>query len=268
MAAARNADAVVFVMGERWDLSGEAASRSNIDVPGVQTDLLAQLAALPVPVTVVLMNGRPLTLERESQLANAILDVWYPGTEGGPAVAEVLFGDYNHSGKLTMTFPRNVGQVPIYYNMKNTGRPIQGDEKYTSRYLDVPNTPLYPFGFGLSYTTFQYSQPIVSSTTLTDSAPITVSVTVTNTGDYDGEEVVQLYVQDLVGSVTRPVKELKGFRKLMIKKGESADVKFALTAEDLAFTRKNNTWGTEAGDYKVYVGTNSEDVQEAIFTLQ
>lgn len=268
VAAARNADAVVFVMGERWDLTGEAASRSNIDVPGVQPDLLAQLAALPVPVTVVLMNGRPLTLERENQLADAILDVWYPGTEGGQAVAEVLFGDYNPSGKLTMTFPRNVGQVPIYYNMKNTGRPIHGDEKYTSRYLDVPNTPLYPFGFGLSYTTFQYSQPIVSSTTLTDSAPITVSVTVTNTGAYDGEEVVQLYVQDLIGSVTRPVKELKGFRKLMIKKGESADVKFTLTAEDLAFTRKNNTWGTEAGDYKVYVGTNSADVQEAIFTLQ
>lgn len=268
VAAARNADAVVFVMGERWDLSGEAASRSNLDVPGVQTDLLEQLAALPVPVTVVLMNGRPLTLERENQLANAILEVWYPGSMGGEAVADVLFGDYNPSGKLTMTFPRNVGQVPIYYNMKNTGRPIKGDEKYTSRYLDVPNTPLYPFGFGLSYTTFQYSKPIVSSTTLTDSAPLIVRVTVTNTGNYDGEEVVQLYVQDLVGSVTRPVKELKGFRKLMIKKGESVEVKFTLTAQDLAFVRKNNTWGTEAGSYKVYVGPNSADVQEAIFALE
>lgn len=268
VAAARNADAVVFVMGERWDLTGEAASRSNLDVPGVQTDLLEQLAALPVPVTVVLMNGRPLTLERENALADAILDVWYPGTEGGPAVADALFGDYNPSGKLTMTFPRNVGQIPIYYNSKSTGRPIQGNEKYTSRYLDTPNTPLYPFGFGLSYTTFQYSKPIVSATTLTDSAPITVSVTVTNTGNYDGEEVVQLYVQDLIGSVTRPVKELKGFRKLMIKKGESVDVKFTLTWADLAFTRKNGTWGTEAGNYKVYVGGNSADVQEGIFALQ
>lgn len=268
VAAARNADAIVFVMGERWDLTGEAASRSDLNVPGVQTDLLEQLAALPVPVTVVLMNGRPLTLERENALADAILDVWYPGTEGGPAVADVLFGDYNPSGKLTMTFPRNVGQVPIYYNSKSTGRPIQGDEKYTSRYLDVPNTPLYPFGFGLSYTTFQYSKPIVDATTLTDSAPVTVTVTVTNTGNYDGEEVVQLYVQDLVGSVTRPVKELKGFRKLMIKKGESVDVKFTLTWSDLAFTRKDGTWGTEAGNYKIYVGGNSADVQEGIFALQ
>lgn len=268
VALARSADAVVYVMGERWDLSGEAASRSNLDVPGVQTELLEQLVALPVPVTVVLMNGRPLTLERENKLANAILDVWYPGTMGGEAVADVLFGKYNPSGKLTMTFPRNVGQVPIYYNMKNTGRPIQGDEKYTSRYLDVPNTPLYPFGFGLSYTTFSYSAPIVSASTLTDSAPLTVSVTVTNTGNYDGEEVVQLYVQDLVGSVTRPVKELKGFRKIFLKAGESKDVKFTLTSADLAFTRRNNTWGTEAGNYKVYVGTNSADVQEGIFSLQ
>lgn len=268
VAAARNADAIVYVMGERWDMTGEAASRSNIDIPGVQTDLLAQLAALPVPVTVVLMNGRPLVLSRENELANAILECWYPGTEGGKAVADVLFGDYNPSGKLTMTFPRNLGQVPIYYNMKNTGRPIQGDEKYTSRYLDVANTPLFPFGFGLSYTTFQYSKPVVSAATLTDSAPLTVSVTVTNTGDYDGEEVVQLYVQDLVGSVTRPVKELKGFRKLLIKKGDQVDLQFTLSAADLAFTRKDGSWGTEAGNYKIYVGTNSEDVQEAIFALQ
>lgn len=268
MNIARQADAIVYVMGERWDQTGEAASRSNIDVPGVQTELLQQLAALPVPVTVVLMNGRPLTLTRENEAANAILECWYPGTEGGKAVADVLFGDYNPSGKLTMTFPRNVGQIPIYYNMKNTGRPIQGDEKYTSRYLDVPNSPLFPFGFGLSYTNFQYSQPIVSATMMTDSAPLIVSVTVSNTGGYDGAEVVQLYVQDLVGSVTRPVKELKGFRKIFLKKGESKEVKFTLTRDDLAFTRKDNTWGTEAGNYKVFVGTNSEDVQEALFALQ
>lgn len=268
LAMARNSDAIVYVMGERWDQSGEAASRSNIDVPGVQTELLQQLAALPVPVTVVLMNGRPLTLTRENEAANAILECWYPGTEGGKAVADVLFGDYNPSGKLTMTFPRNVGQIPIYYNMKNTGRPIADEEKYTSRYLDVPNTPLYPFGFGLSYTSFQYSKPLVSATLLTDSAPLTVTVTVTNTGNYDGAEVVQLYVQDLVGSVTRPVKELKGFRKIMLKKGESKEVKFTLSREDLAFTRKDNTWGTEAGNYKVFVGTDSEDVQEATFALQ
>lgn len=268
LALARMSDEVVYVMGERWDQSGEAASRSNIDVPGVQTELLRQLSVLPIPVTVVLMNGRPLTLVRENEAANAILECWYPGTEGGKAIADVLFGDYNPSGKLTMTFPRNVGQIPIHYNMKNTGRPIKEDEKYTSRYLDVANTPLYPFGFGLSYTTFQYSQPLVSATMLTDSAPLTVSVTVTNTGDYDGAEVVQLYVQDLIGSVTRPVKELKGFRKIMLRKGESQEVKFTLTAQDLAFTRKDNTWGTEAGNYKVFVGTNSEDVQEALFALQ
>ncbi|MEG1545754.1 MAG: beta-glucosidase BglX [Bacteroides sp.] len=267
IASARGADAIVFVMGERWDMSGEAASRSNIDLPGVQSELLAQLSALPVPLTVVLMNGRPLTLSRELPLANAMIECWYPGTEGGNAIADVLFGHYNPSGKLTMTFPRNVGQIPIYYNMKPTGRPIDGEQKYTSRYLDVPNTPLFPFGFGLSYTTFSYSQPIVNSTTLTNSSPLTVSVTVTNTGAMDGEEVVQLYVQDLVGSVTRPVRELKGFRKVMIKAGESKEVKFTLTAADLAFTRGDNTWGTEVGNYKLYVGTNSEDTQTALFAL-
>lgn len=269
IAAARRADKIVMVIGEDWDWSGEAASRTNINVPGVQTELLAQLKMLNKPVVVVLMNGRPLDLSRENELADAILETWYPGTMGGKAITHVLFGEYNPSGKLPMTFPANLGQVPIYYYAKNTGRPIYlPNPKYKSRYIDSPNDPLFPFGFGLSYTTFAYSDIQLSATELADKGELKVMVQVTNTGVLDGEEVVQCYVRDLVGSVTRPVKELKGFEKVALKAGESKTVTFTITPDMLAFHRQDMTYGTEPGDYKLYVGGNSRDVKETGFRLK
>ena len=266
IATARRADKIIFFMGEDWDWSGEAASRTDISVPGVQTELLAELEKIGKPIVVVLMNGRPLVLERENQLADAILEAWYPGTMGGKAITQVLFGDYNPSGKLTMTFPLNLGQVPIYYNAKNTGRPIYLENpKYKSRYIDSPNDPLFPFGYGLSYTTFEYSDITLSSNELLKNGEITAKVTVKNTGKFDGEEVVQCYVRDLVGSVTRPVKELKGFEKVMIKTGESKEIIFKITPDMLAFQRLDMTYGTEPGDYKLFIGGNSRDVKEVGF---
>jgi len=268
IAAAKNADVVVFVMGEKGNMSGEATSRSNINIPGVQTELLAELKKTGKPVVVLLANGRPLTIEKEVELADAMLEIWYPGTQAGLAVTDVLAGDYNPSGKLPVTFPRNVGQIPIFYNVKNTGRPFKEDDKYTTKYLDVSNDPLFVFGYGLSYTTFIYSDCNLSSNEMTADGSIKVSVTVTNTGNYDGSEIVQLYVRDLVGSVTRPVKELKGFQKIFIPKGDSQKVTFTLKPEDLAFTRADNTWGTESGEFEVFVGSNSRDVQSARFNLR
>ncbi len=269
IAAARRANKVVFFMGEDWDMSGEAASRTDISIPGVQTELLAELKKLGKPIVVVLMNGRPLVLERENQLADAILEAWFPGTMGGKAITQVLFGEYNPSGKLTMTFPLNLGQVPIYYNSKNTGRPIYLENpKYKSRYIDSPNDPLFPFGYGLSYTTFEYSDIILSTKELLQNGEITAKITVKNTGKFDGEEVVQCYVRDLVGSVTRPVKELKGFEKIMIKAGESKEITFKITPDMLAFHRLDMTYGTEPGDYKLYIGGNSRDMKEIGFKLK
>ncbi len=269
IAATRRADKVIFFMGEDWEWSGEAASRTDISVPGVQTELLAELKKNGKPIIVVLMNGRPLVLERENQLADAILEAWYPGTMGGKAITQVLFGDYNPSGKLTMTFPLSLGQVPVYYNAKNTGRPIYLENpKYKSRYIDSPNDPLFPFGYGLSYTTFEYSDITLSSNELLQNGEITVKVTVKNTGKFDGEEVVQCYVRDLVGSVTRPVKELKGFEKVMIKAGESKEITFKITPDMLAFHRLDMTYGTEPGDYKLFIGGNSRDVKEIGFKLK
>lgn len=267
---AAQADLVIAAMGEKWDMSGEAASRTSLGLPGSQLALLKALKKLGKPIILALMSGRPMALEWESQNLPAILNAWYPGTMAGHAVADVLFGDYNPSGKLPMTFPRNVGQVPIHYNMKNTGRPYDpaGEEqKYRSRYLATPNPPLYPFGFGLSYTEFRYSGMALSSSQLSADGALTVSVQLQNTGAYDGEEVVQLYVQDLVGSVTRPVKELKGFRKLLLRQGETATVAFELTAADLAFHKRDLQFGAEAGAFKVFVGGSSADVLEASFTL-
>ena len=268
IAAARRADKIVLVIGESWDWSGEAASRSNIDVPGVQTELLEKLKALKKPIVVVLMNGRPLTLTKENELADAMLEAWFPGTMGGKAVTNVLFGQYNPSGKLTMTFPRNVGQIPIFYYEKNTGRPIYlKDPKYKSRYIDCPNDPLFPFGYGLSYTTFAYSDISLSTTDLTEKGELKASVNVTNTGNAAGEEVVQCYVRDLVGSITRPVKELKGFEKIALKVGESKVVTFTITPDMLAFHRLDMTYGTEPGDYKLFIGGNSRDLKETKFKL-
>jgi len=269
MAAARGASKIVMVIGENWEWSGEAASRTNINIPGVQTELLEKLKALNKPIVVVLMNGRPLVLEKENQLANAILEAWYPGTMGGKAITQVLFGDYNPSGKLTMTFPLNLGQVPIYYYAKNTGRPLYLENpKYKSRYIDSPNEPLFPFGYGLSYTKFEYSDINLSSKELTEKGELKATVTVKNIGNVDGEEVVQCYVRDLVGSVTRPLKELKGFEKIMLKAGESKTVTFTITPQQLAFHRIDMSYGTEPGDFKLFIGSNSRDVKEMAFKLK
>ncbi|MDD2963648.1 MAG: glycoside hydrolase family 3 N-terminal domain-containing protein [Bacteroidales bacterium] len=266
VAAAAKADVVVAVMGEAAWMSGEAACRSQLDLPGVQQELLQQLKATGKPLVVVLMNGRPLTIPWLDQNADALVEAWFPGTQGGLGIADVLFGDYNPSGKLPVTFPRNVGQIPIHYNMKNTGRPMDPNNKYTSKYLDVPNTPLYPFGFGLSYTSFTLSEPRLSDTVLLPAKELKVTATVANTGNYDGEETVQLYVRDLVGSVTRPVKELKGFQKVFLKKGEQAEVTFTLTDADLSFYRSDMTFGAEPGQFVVYVGNSSDNVKSATFT--
>ena len=267
---ARNSDIVVMVLGEAWNMTGEAACRTDIDIPGLQTELLEEIKKTGKPIVIILMNGRPLTLEKESLLADSILEVWLPGLEGGKAAADTIFGKYNPSGKLPVTFPRNVGQIPLHYNMKNTGRPAdpaKPDFKYASRYIDSPNDPLYPFGFGLSYTKFTYSELKLNSRTLKPGGKITVTTTVKNTGDHDGEEVVQLYIRDLVASVTRPVKELKGFQKIKLKKGESRRIVFAIGHEQLQFLRRDMTWGTEAGQFEVFVGTNSRDVRSAKFDL-
>lgn len=259
--AAMKSDAVVVAVGEKALMSGEAASRSQLGLPGVQLDLVKALVATGKPVAVVLMNGRPLCIHWLDAHAPAILETWFLGTQAGHAIADVLFGDYNPSGKLPATFPRNEGQIPIFYSMKNTGRPFDANNKYTSKYLDVPNTPLYPFGYGLSYTTFQYSDMKVSREEFNFKDKLTVSVEVKNAGDMDGEEVVQLYVRDLVGSVTRPVKELKGFQKIFLRKGESKTVRFEITAEDLKFYNDKLEYVAEPGAFDIFVGTNSRDAQ-------
>jgi beta-glucosidase len=266
---ASKADKIVLVIGESCDWCGEASSRSNILVPGVQTDLLAELHKLGKPVVVVLMNGRPLDLSREEGLADAMLETWFAGSMGGEAITQVLYGDYNPSGKLTMTFPRNLGQVPLYYYAKNTGRPIYlPNDKYKSKYIDVPNDPLFPFGFGLSYTRFEYANLQLSDTVLQDKGCIQVTVEVKNTGKIKGEEVVQLYIRDLVGSVTRPVKELKGFQKLELNPDETKTVTFTLTPEMLAFHRLDMSFGTEPGEFLVFAGGNSRDVLQKSFQLK
>jgi beta-glucosidase len=267
---AKQADAVVLVVGEAAWMSGEASSRSEIGLPGVQQELANEIFKTGKPVIIVLMNGRPLAIPELDAKADAILEAWFLGTQAGNAIADVLFGDYNPSGKLPVTFPRSVGQIPIFYNMKNTGRPMESDpnNKYTSKYLDVSNYPLYPFGYGLSYTTFVYGDVTLNKNNLSTNDSITVRCTVTNTGSKAGEEVVQLYVHDMVASVTRPVKELKGFEKIMIRPGESIEVKFVLKDTDLAFYRKNMTFGTEPGMFEVFVGENSRDLKSAKFELK
>ncbi len=264
---AKKSDVIILCVGESRDMSGEACSRSSLDLPGVQEDLAKELLKTGKPIIVVLMNGRPMSINWLNDNANAILETWFAGTMTGDAIAKVLFGDYNPSGKLPVTFPRTVGQVPIYYNHKNTGRPGDLKNHYTSKYLDLPLTPLYPFGFGLSYTTFEYNDFKLSTNKITNEDSIIVSVKVKNTGNYDGEEVVQLYVQDLVGSVTRPVKELKGFEKIMLKRGEEKTVDFTIHEKDLRFTAADMKFKSEPGLFKVFVGTNSVDLKESQFEL-
>ena len=255
---------VVLVIGEPCSWSGEAASRSDIRVPEEQRELLKQLKKQGKQVAVVLMNGRPLDLSEESELADAILEAWYPGTMGGYAVADVLFGDFNPCGKLSVTFPRNLGQVPIYHYAKNTGRPyVHPEAKYESRYLDVPNEPLYAFGHGLSYTTFEYSGIVLSADKFSGDGSLTAKVTVTNTGDREGTEVVQMYIRDLVGSVTRPVRQLKGFERITLQPGESREVEFTIGKETISFYRQDMTWGPEAGEFNIFIGGASNCTESA-----
>lgn len=256
--AANAADIVVLAIGEGADMSGEAASRSDIGLPGVQLELAKEMIKTGQPVIVILMNGRPMAIPWLADNVDAILETWFLGSQAGNAIADVLFGEYNPSGKLPVTFPRNVGQVPIYYYMKNTGRPMDPNDKYTSKYLDVDNSPLYSFGFGLSYTTFNYTDLKVNKPVFKVSDEITVSVKVANTGDYDGEEVVQLYIRDLVGSVTRPLRELKAFEKVFIEKGKSKTVSFVLGEQDFKFFDINMEYTSEPGDFEIFVGTNSD----------
>ncbi|SMB98307.1 glycoside hydrolase family 3 domain protein [Hymenobacter roseosalivarius DSM 11622] len=269
--AAQNADVIVAAVGESQGMTGEAASRADITLPGQQLELLKALKKTGKPLVLVLMNGRPMALSWENQNADAILETWFSGTQGGNAIADVLFGDYNPSGKITATFPQVVGQVPLYYNHKSTGRPFNGTDKldkYKSRYLDVSNEPLYPFGYGLSYTTFSYGKPELSKTTIKQNESLEVRVTVRNTGNVDGEETAQLYIRDMVGSISRPVKELKGFQKVALKKGESKTLTFRLTPDDLKFYNNELRFVSEPGDFQVFVGTNSRDVHEAAFKME
>jgi beta-glucosidase len=270
LALANQSDVIIAVVGESREMSGEAAVRADLGLPGVQEDLVKELVATGKPVVVVLMNGRPLIIPWIAEHAKAVVEAWYTGTQGGPAIADILFGDYNPSAKLTMTFPRSMGQVPLFYNEKNTGRPYDPATKYNTRYLDVPNTPQYPFGFGLSYTTFTYDSlkvttprpPSKGEEVFTVKDTIQASIKITNSGNRSGEEIVQLYVRDLVGSVTRPVKELKGFKKIKLEAGASQTVVFKITADQLRFYTADMTFSAEPGDFWIMVGPDSERLQK------
>ncbi len=267
IAAARKADVVILAVGESASMSGEAHSRSDIGLPGVQPELLKELFKTGQPIILVLMNGRPLTISWEAGHLAAILETWQLGTEAGHAIADVLFGDYNPSGKLAVSFPRTTGQIPVYYNHKSTGRSATNELRYTSKYIDTPIEPLFPFGYGLSYTTFFYNDFKLSSDTLHMDDTLRVSIQVTNTGNYDGEEIVQLYIRDYFGSVTRPVQELKRFQKIWLKKGETKTITFNLTSGDLAFYDIHMQYRAEPGDFSVMVGTSSEEYLQRDFKL-
>jgi beta-glucosidase len=264
--AARAADVTIVAVGESAAMSGEAASRSSLDIPGHQLELVRAIHETGKPYAVVLMNGRPLTINWLAENSPAILETWFAGSQAGNAIADVLFGDVNPGGKLPITFPRNVGQVPIYYNAKNTGRPPT-DQKYTSKYLDVPVTPLYPFGHGLSYTQFKISNLQLGAKSVGPDGPLRVSVDVENVGKRAGDEVVQLYIRDLAGSVTRPVKELKGFERISLKPGERRSVEFTLTREHLGFYGRDMKFIVEPGEFRVMVGSSSATTLDAPFTV-
>jgi beta-glucosidase len=268
---ANQSDVIIAALGESAEMSGESSSRTNLEIPQAQKDLLNALLKTGKPVVLVLFDGRPLVITEENETVPAILNAWFAGTEGGYAIADVLFGDVNPSGKLTTTFPRSVGQVPIYYAHKNTGRPLANTEgkfeKFRSNYLDERNEPLFPFGFGLSYTNFDYSNLKISSDKMNFNGKLKVTVDVANTGNYDGKETVQLYIRDLVGSVTRPVRELKNFQKIKLKKGEKQTVTFEITVEDLKFYNSDLQFVAEAGQFDVFVGGNSAADKKVSFEL-
>ncbi|MDS7720633.1 beta-glucosidase BglX [Pantoea ananatis] len=267
---AKQADVIVAAVGEAQGMAHEASSRSNLMIPPSQQKLLAALKATGKPLVIVLMNGRPLTLVDEDRMADAMLETWFSGTEGGNAIADVLFGDYNPSGKLPMSFPRSVGQIPIYYNHLPTGRPYNfaKPNKYTSHYYDAENGPLYPFGYGLSYTTFTVSPVTLSSETMAHNGSIEASVTVTNSGKVDGATVVQLYLNDPVASISRPVKELHGFKRIMLKAGESQQVTFKIDVDALKFWNQQMKHVAEPGKFNVMIGLDSVRTQNAQFTYQ
>ncbi len=261
---AAQSDIIVAAVGESAEMSGESSSRSNIEIPAIQQKLLKALLATGKPMVLVLFTGRPLALKWENDNIPAILNVWFAGSEAGDAIADVLFGNVNPSGKLSTTFPQNVGQVPLFYNHKNTGRPLgKWFEKFRSNYLDVSNEPVYPFGYGLSYSNFTYSNVTVSSSKLKGNQTLTATVTVTNNSNVEGKEVVQLYIRDVVGSSTRPVKELKGFQKLNFRGGESKKVTFSITPSDLKFYNYDLKYDWEAGEFQIMIGGNSRDVKMA-----
>ena len=264
---AKKADVAILVLGEAVTMSGEAYSRSRIDLPGVQQELAEAICAAGKPVIVVLMNGRPLAVPWIAEHATALVEAWFLGVQSGNAIADVLFGEVNPSGKLPVTFPRAVGQIPIYYNHKNTGRPCDPHNHYTSGYLDLDNTPLFPFGFGLSYSKFEYSHLTLSAPSMKMDGSVTATVEVKNSGTRTCEEVVQFYIRDLVGSVTRPVKELKGFSRVVLQPGETKKIEFTITPEHLKFYTLDMMFTLEPGDFVLYVGGNSRDVLEIPFTV-
>lgn len=272
LAVASEADVIVAALGESSEFSGESSSRSDIELPDVQMKLLKALLATGKPVIMLNFSGRPTVMSWEAEHVPAIMNVWFGGSEAADAIADVVFGDVNPSGKLTATMPRNVGQIPIYYNHLNTGRPLDenadGFVKFRSNYMDVANTPLYPFGYGLSYTTFEYSDFDISSKELSEGGSLTASVRVTNTGDRAGDEIVQMYIRDLVGSVSRPVKELKGFERISLMPGESKIVSFTITPEMLKFYNFDLEYVNEPGDFEVMIGPNSAEVEKRTFTLK
>jgi beta-glucosidase len=250
-------DVVIAALGESAEMTGESSSRSDIEIPQTQKELLAALLKTGKPVVLVLFTGRPLAIKWENANVPAILNVWFGGSEAGYAISDVLFGDVNPSGKLTTTWPQNVGQVPTYYNHKNTGRPLaEGKwfQKFRSNYLDVSNDPVYPFGYGLSYTNFTYGDLKLSSNSLKGNQTLTASVAVANSGNSDGKEVVQLYIRDVVGSITRPLKELKGFQKVFLKKGESKKITFTVGIDDLKFYNYDLKYDWEQGEFVIYIG--------------
>jgi len=266
METASKADVVVAALGELTSWTGEASSRSDISLPESQQNLLKALLSTGKPVVLVLINGRPLTLPWEDEHVDAILETWQGGIEAGNAIADVLFGNYNPSGKITATFPRSVGQIPVFYNALNTGRPFNESDKFTSKYLDISNEPLYPFGYGLSYTNFTYGEIRLSKSSLQGDVILSVTTTVTNSGAYLGEEVVQLYVGDPVASISRPVKELKNFSKILLKPGETKEVTMQITPEDLKFYSADIRYDWEPGDFIISIGPNSRDLKQARIT--
>lgn len=271
LSVASQADVIVAAVGESSEMSGESSSRTNLEMPDAQRDLLTALKKTGKPVVLVYFAGRSTVMTWEQENFPAILNVWFGGSEAADAICDVVFGDVSPSGKLTTTFPKNVGQIPLYYNHLNTGRPLEAGKwfsKFRSNYLDIDNDPLYPFGYGLSYTTFRYGDLQLSNNSMNERGKITASVTVTNTGNYDADEIVQMYIRDMVGSVARPVKELKGFERIHLKKGESRTVSFDITAEQLKFYNSALNWVCEPGEFEVMVGGNSRDVQTKKFSLQ